>query len=236
MSKRELVQLFTAGDIDRRDFIRRLTLTGVSAGAAIAYAQSLAPSASAAVDNLIISQYGGGVVIEDLEEAIQAVVEIAEAVADFASDGLENFASQDFEDLLGNGVDVFAELETLVDQIDAEVEVLSGAIEALGIMIAPTIKGRAAFAVSRLQSATPDEYIATLGDLLDVQAQLYAGIIPALGENGAVAQDLTSLAIVKGSQAGFLRLLRGLSAFPSSLETPISPEDAQAQIDAILAG
>src|SRR5689334_12639130 len=47
MSKHEVVEAYLRGQIDRREFIRRLTLAGVSSAAAVAYAQSLG-SASAA--------------------------------------------------------------------------------------------------------------------------------------------------------------------------------------------
>ncbi len=48
MSKNEIVDAFLHGRIDRREFVRRLTLAGVSAGAAVAYAQALSSPASAA--------------------------------------------------------------------------------------------------------------------------------------------------------------------------------------------
>jgi hypothetical protein len=48
MSKHQVVEAFLQGRIDRREFVRRLTLAGVSSAAAVAYAQSLSSSASAA--------------------------------------------------------------------------------------------------------------------------------------------------------------------------------------------
>ena len=48
MTKLELIDAYAAGRIDRRDFVARLTGLGISAAAALAYAQSFAPSASAA--------------------------------------------------------------------------------------------------------------------------------------------------------------------------------------------
>ena len=47
MSKHQVVEAYLRGQIGRREFIRRLTLAGVSSAAAVAYAQSLG-SASAA--------------------------------------------------------------------------------------------------------------------------------------------------------------------------------------------
>ena len=48
MSKHEVVEAYLHGRIDRREFVRRLSLAGVSTAAALAYAQSLASPASAA--------------------------------------------------------------------------------------------------------------------------------------------------------------------------------------------
>jgi hypothetical protein len=49
MSRQELVDAFLDGQISRRTLIRRLIAGGVSAGAAISYAQLLAPERAAAV-------------------------------------------------------------------------------------------------------------------------------------------------------------------------------------------
>jgi hypothetical protein len=70
MSRQELVSAFLEGQISRRTLIRRLIAGGVSAGAAISYAQLLAPERAAAVtgdtqyplvDLAIVSQSLGGI-------------------------------------------------------------------------------------------------------------------------------------------------------------------------------
>lgn len=48
MSKHQVVEAYLQGRIDRREFVRRLTLAGVTAAAAAAYAQSLSGPAAAA--------------------------------------------------------------------------------------------------------------------------------------------------------------------------------------------
>jgi hypothetical protein len=48
MSKQQVVEAYLHGRIDRREFVRRLTLAGVSTAAAVAYAQTLSSPASAA--------------------------------------------------------------------------------------------------------------------------------------------------------------------------------------------
>lgn len=44
MSREEAVESYTAGRISRRSFIRHLVAAGVSVGAAVTYAEVLAPS------------------------------------------------------------------------------------------------------------------------------------------------------------------------------------------------
>jgi hypothetical protein len=48
MSRENLVEAYIGGALNRRAFVRRLMATGVSAGAALGYAQVLAPAAEAA--------------------------------------------------------------------------------------------------------------------------------------------------------------------------------------------
>ena len=48
MTRHEAVQAYLVGSIDRREFVRRLTIAGVSTAVALTYAQSLTSAASAA--------------------------------------------------------------------------------------------------------------------------------------------------------------------------------------------
>jgi hypothetical protein len=48
MSRQELVDAYLEGSVSRRSFVRRLVASGVTAGAAVSYAQLLAPEAEAA--------------------------------------------------------------------------------------------------------------------------------------------------------------------------------------------
>src|SRR4051794_23391158 len=48
MSKHEVVDAYLHGRIDRREFVRRLSVAGVSTAAAVAYAHALSSPASAA--------------------------------------------------------------------------------------------------------------------------------------------------------------------------------------------
>jgi len=49
MSKHEVVEAYLDGQIDRREFVRRLTMAGVSTAAALAYAHALTEGTTAAV-------------------------------------------------------------------------------------------------------------------------------------------------------------------------------------------
>ncbi len=236
MSTQELIRLYSNGQLPRRDFVRRLTLTGISAGAALGYAQSLAPSASAAFAPLDFRQqadYGGPIDPDELQEAIEALIALLDALVDFLQEALDLFDSGDFADFLGGVLDVFAELLTLLSQLTSERGILSSASAVVSVGSATT-KRRLAVANRLAQAQTPDAFIADLGDVLDVQCQLYAGLITA-AEDAELRGTLASLAIVKGEQAAFVRTLRGISPFPNELETPIDAADAQQQIDAILA-
>lgn len=225
MTTQELLRLYTQGQLPRRDFVQRLSLAGVSAGAALAYAQTLAPSASAAVGRLDLypqAQYGGPIDTGDLDAAIQTLSAILDALIDFVQSALDQFGEADFADFLGGTVDVFAELQTLLAQLGSERDSLvanSGTGEALNVQPA--------------QPGSPDDFLANLGDVLDVLVQLYAGLIGA-AEASEPRQLLASLGLVKGEQAAFVRLLRGTSAFPNDLETPIDATEAQNRIEAIL--
>ena len=226
MSKQELIRLYSKGLLPRRDFVRRLTLTGVSAGAAIGYAQSLAPSASAAVRPLDLrrqADYGGPINSGDLDEAIQTLNAILDTLIDYFSGAFDQFNSGDFADFLGGDVDVFGQLQTLLDQLQTERDTL-GAETGSGTSLD----------VQPAQSGSVDDFLADLGDVLDVMVQLYAGLIGA-AEDVELRQTLASLGLVKGEQASFVRTLRGLGAFPSALETPIDAAEARNQIASILA-
>lgn len=237
MSRQELIRLYSEGQLARRDFVRRLTLAGVSAGAAVGYATSLAPSAGAAVRPLAVQQdeYGGPVDPDDIDEAIAAAIALLDALVDFLQTALDLFSPEAFADFLAGGaLDVLAQLVTLLAQLEAERTALAGITASAGVGQFAQSKRRLAATARLAQSQTPDEFVADLGDVLDIQCQLYAGLLPA-ADDASVRGQLASLAIVKGEQAAFVRILRGLPPFPNELETPIGADDAREQVDAILA-
>ena len=75
MSKHEVVESFLQGRIDRRELIRRLTMAGIAASAAVAYAEILASPAAASSGRrteLLSSphQDSGGVVLDSDDDGL----------------------------------------------------------------------------------------------------------------------------------------------------------------------
>ena len=238
MSRLDLIRLYTEGQLPRRDFIRKLTLAGVSAGAAAAYAQTLAPSASAATGALLVQQagedYGGPIDPGDLEEAIQALISLLDAIIDFLTAALDGFEDSDFADFLGGVINVLQELLALNGQLQDERNALEAGFPGVAGLSASGVKRQLPALALLAQDQSVDAFVADLGDALDVLTQLYAGILIA-AEDVETRQLLAGLAIVKGEQAAFVRLLRGLSPFPTGVVQPIDVAEAQDRVDEILA-
>lgn len=72
MSKHQVVEAYLRGQIDRREFIRRLTLAGVSSAAAVAYAQSLgtASAATAPGKHGLVASYQDYPVLDSDEDGL----------------------------------------------------------------------------------------------------------------------------------------------------------------------
>jgi hypothetical protein len=110
MSKHEAVEAYLQGRIDRREFVRRLTLAGVSAAAAVAVAQSLAGEAAAA----------GGARSAGYAARFQDYGEVQDSDADGLSDEEEADLGTDPEDpdTDGDGVEDGAEVDAGTDPLD----------------------------------------------------------------------------------------------------------------------
>jgi hypothetical protein len=112
MSKHEVVEAYLQGRIDRREFVRRLTLTGVSAAAAVAAAQALAGDAAAA----------GGARPAGYAARFQDYGAVQDSDEDGLSDEEEADLGTDPEDpdTDGDGVSDGAEVDAGTDPLDAE--------------------------------------------------------------------------------------------------------------------
>lgn len=228
MTKMELVNAYVRGDLDRRGFIKKLTAVGVSSGAALAYAGSLAQNAAAAPTRTgagFISrqqdgddEYGVAVIIENIQEAIAAVEARIDAILQSLNDILSAF---DVDDFLSAGFSesAFDTLNTLPGILTTQQE----ALESLGGL--GRTNTRQGFA-ARLQSTDSlEDQIAAVADELNRAAGEWAAVLPAVEDEEA--RQLTSqIAIVAGRQAGVVSFIAGIDPIPGAFEQPIDPTEA----------
>lgn len=112
MSRHEVVDAYLHGRIDRREFVRRLTLAGVSTAAAVAYAQTLTAPASAAT----ASRNGRGLIVAHQDDY--------PPVADSDEDGLSDDEEAELgtdpnnPDTDGDGVNDGDEVDCGTDPLD----------------------------------------------------------------------------------------------------------------------
>ncbi|MEA2523224.1 MAG: hypothetical protein QOF73_451 [Thermomicrobiales bacterium] len=232
MTKHELIRAYVAGRIGRRDFVRNLTALGVSGAAATAYAQSLAPAASAAgvrrdAQGLIVraqqadDSYGGidlGELIELIRRLLR-LIQLLLALLDELLAGLNvKVALQTADDLEQNDLD---ELATLRTQLAQHRDALRTLLRDLGgdLPADPSVTGGA--------DATQ-----TLGDLallLNGLVAVFAAVIPGIAGSDekavALRRTLTSIALVEARQAAFVNRLLGEPAFPETFEQEATPDE-----------
>ena len=129
MTKREMIDSYIRGELDRRGFIRGLTALGVSAGAAATYAVSFSPSAAAS----------GGFVVRpgqqyqdqnyppppiSLEEAIARLLEAITRLLNLLIAALERFLQADFT-AAGLPSNTFELLSTIQSQLNDQTDALN---------------------------------------------------------------------------------------------------------------
>jgi hypothetical protein len=240
MSKLELIQAYVGGEIGRRDFVRGLTVLGVSSAAALAYAHRLAPSAVAAGGGAP----GGGFVMRaqqadedypstisqpELVQALQILIEIDQLLLERVDAFIGRFSDEEVGSVAGAAVlDRLQEARNRIqERLDAETALLDQ------VSVAPS--GVAARKVSlRAQTQIPDdpqESYRYLADLLDTQAALYVLVVPGTPDPEA-RQTMMSMALPVARQAAFARILAGLEATASSFEEGITPDEADDQVEA----
>jgi len=216
MTKRELVEAFLRGDVDRRQFVSRLTMLGVSGGAAVAYAASLAPSAAArpaqpasgfvmraqATDD---EEYGTAVTFPSDEEAIAAAADAVEEVLAVLG-ALDGFTADDFED------GVYETLTTIRDQQEDHLEALNALTGATQAFSQQDGAGQ--------QFASPDEFLSALAESLETQSSTYAAVVPAV-QNGEARQTAMNVASVANRHAALAHDFADMDPIPESFQEPL---------------
>ena len=217
MSKRELIDAFVRGDIDRRQFISRLTALGVSGGAAVAYAASLGQSASAGPARPVSGyamraqatddeEYGG--VIPDVAEGIAIAVAAIEQVISILSNISE----------FGPGLpdEVAERITTILEQQQGPLAALQGL----------TTEGASAPArnVLGFQSQTfetAEEFLTAAAGALQQLGQIYTALVPGMPDSAVEARQTTmSVAAVATRHAALVALDAGQDPLPTAFEQP----------------
>ncbi|MGH2530819.1 MAG: hypothetical protein ACRDJW_00805 [Thermomicrobiales bacterium] len=227
MTKRDLIDAYVAGRLERRRFVRGLTALGVSAGAAFAYARQLDPTAAAGLGTnaagfVVRAQVDDGEyatacqLASDLDGVLAALAALALVEAVLAR-GLADFALAldelpPLEDLGLNTADV---LRTTRAQVGEQIAALETLVADLG--------GTATTGTVTVQNfASVDSFLTALAGVLTAAAARFAGIAPAI-QNPEIRQTLTSVAIVVGRHVGFANVLTGDTPAATAFEQPTCP-------------
>lgn len=226
MTKRELIEAFVRGEVDRRQFINRLTMLGVSGGAAVAYATTLGESAYASsakpVSGFVMraqatddEDYGTAFFLE-LIEALQAVIVAITDLILVVLDGLAAFIAGDF------AAGVFESLQTIEQQQQEHLDAATAMLTAAGGAAGGVGATRLGFQAQ--QFATSDELLATLADGFDQLTAMYAAVVPTITDtDGEVRQTLTEIASVASRHAAAVNIYAGRDPFPETFQTPALP-------------
>jgi len=198
MSKREVIQAYIHGDLDRRGFVTRLAALGVSAGAAAAYATQFAPAASAAVapGGFVVraaqttdADYGTSVTFPSLEEAIAFAQTILDPL-DELYDSLANFTEADFAD----GVH-----KQLTD-FDGEISEQNDALHSLSAM---TPQRTVTMGLRKDAATSAEDFLKSLQREYDTAVSKFVAVVPA-ADSGEIRQTLANISHAVSRHAGVL--------------------------------
>jgi hypothetical protein len=222
VTKRETIEAFVRGDIDRRAFVGRLTALGVSSGAALAYANSVGSVAAAPATNsagYVVQtaqdddqEYGLPIIIETLEEALEIVLGAIQGVLDLL-EGLGNFTAEDFDE------GVFEYLTTIQEQQGLHAEAL-GALSSVGS--AGSVRAFSQTGRSSSLQGTGDAaaFLTSLTGELESLSATYAAVVPAV-DDGEARQTMTNTASVSNRHVASTHLFAGSNPFPEAFQTRI---------------
>lgn len=227
MTKSEIVDAYVRGEMDRRAFVTRLMAVGVSAGAAIAYAASLAPAAGAAGPRHSVAgyiaraqqnpdgEYGTAITLTSDDEGIQDLLAASDAV-DVLFDALDSFTADDFRNA-GLTADDLALLQKIRDQHAEQVDAIRALTSGSGTTSTSGGGGNSGANTSSLT-----KYLKALADAQNTFVGVLAAVIPAI-QSGEIRQTLTQIGLVAARHAAIISDLAGEDPSPDSLENVIDP-------------
>lgn len=223
MTKLELIDAYAAGRLDRRDFVARLTGLGISAAAALAYAQSFAPSASAASsrgrngyvvrmqDSASDNEYGTPVgICQALDVLIDVTQRMIDRLAAMTSlnKGLRNVMNR-----MQQRLELLQELETTFCESART-----------GSMAAGVVTRLAQNSNSEKQAR---EDLVTYSETV---ASIYTYVVPTVDEIEH-RTTLTSIAMAISHEVANIRRIIGEDMSEELMLEPMSPEDGYAILD-----
>ena len=216
MTKQETLDAFARGDIDRRSFITRLSVLGVSAGAAVAYATAMAPNAFARTTRndagFLISansaqtdeEYGTACTFASDEEALGALLDASTNVRSILA-GLGDFTADDF------APGVYDLLTTIASQQDEHADAL-----------ASLTGGTAEIPEAAAAGGSADDLLAALSEALTGLVSTYAAVGPAL-QDGEARQTVTNIGLSVAAQAALASVAAGNDPLAESFPLPVCP-------------
>jgi hypothetical protein len=236
MTKHEVINDYISGRIGRRDFMTRLTALGVSAGAALAYAQTFITDTSAAGSRpaghfVDMAQYGGPILgfPETVGEAIEAAIAFTTSLSTALQSILDAFGAEDFDFAAIVGATIIANLQRFSSQLDEQL----GVLESTGSASSGAAKSARPQAVAALaQTDSAEEALSKLAQRYAILDGYYAGAVPSLDDADA-RLTLMGIALVNAAQGAFVRTALGQEPSPSAFIEPITLDEAEAQLDAL---
>ena len=227
MTKSEIVDAYVRGDLDRRSFVARLMAVGVSTGAAIAYAASLAPAAGAASPRRSASgyiaraqqnpdgEYGTAITLASDDEGVQDLL-TASGDVDTLLAALDTFTADDFQNA-GLTADDQALLQKIRDQHTEQVDAIQALLTGDSGTTSTSGGGNAGANTSSLT-----EFLKSLADAQNTFVGVLAAVIPAI-QSGEIRQTLTQIGLVAARHAAIISYLAGEDPAPDSLENVVDP-------------
>lgn len=235
MSKQEAVLAYLKGSIGRREFIQRLSVAGVSAAAAVTYANTLKPGSAAASGGATTGglrrafqedDYGTATETptEEPTTPIEDAVEAIAAAINALIDGLNELLAELDEILAALGI-TGAVADAATANVEQSITNLQEQLASLGQSRVPgTTSG-----VLALQGSGTDAMV-SISNVFDALSGIYANLLTSTTDV-TEANRISPFAIVAGRHSAYYLTLLGETAFPFSAEPVKTAEDMQQALD-----